>query len=63
MKTGGVTMIYLGAVGVGILLALRVICLTDLMRKRTYEIRIKEVKEELTQKKLGTEHLAQNKSL
>lgn len=48
-------MIYLFAFDAGFVLGLFVIWMYSYMRKRTYEIRVKEVKEELTQNKLGTE--------
>lgn len=48
-------MIYLSAVAAGFVIGCFVICWDVYMCKRTYEIRIKEVKDELTHSKLGTE--------
>lgn len=56
-------MIYLYSFITGLLLGLCVIRMHDYMSKRIYDLRVKEVKEELTHSKLGTEPPGTAKSL
>lgn len=56
-------MIYLLAFAAGLVLGCFVIRWDVHMRKDTYKIRIKDVKDELTHSKVGTGSVAQHKSL